>query len=166
MCVAPVDGATTRRNAGWFFDIVESVIGRPAWRLMASGRRRSLGVAGCANPTPNFPDRNGFSTVHQFQLIFRRLHELMGELVLGRGAGKSHELPNDMMSCVRSYKEYGDAHGSFPDSYTVQQALDFDTAGEDRLPKEMSDRDWEEWEIASAERAICKAALGSRLANN
>jgi hypothetical protein len=76
-----------------------------------------------------------------------------------RGAGKSYELPRDMAECVRLFQAYYDAHAMWPDSFTFQQALDFDTEDRDRLSKNMTESDWEEWHIARAEYDICRASL-------
>lgn len=53
-----------------------------------------------------------------------RLRELAANVLrIVRGAGKSYNLLDEMTACVRSFQEFRDAHGHWPESHAIDEAL-------------------------------------------
>lgn len=76
-----------------------------------------------------------------------------------RGAGKSYDLPNNLVDCLDAYRAFEAAHGHFPDEHTVITALDPDEGNKKILGDDSTDLEWSLWEIAASEDAITMASL-------
>jgi hypothetical protein len=86
------------------------------------------------------------------------LREMAANLLrIIRGAGKGYHLMGEMIACVKAFQDFHDAHGHWPDSYSIQKALEFDEVPSP--PLDAPDSHWDEWNVTNAEMNVCKASL-------
>jgi hypothetical protein len=58
---------------------------------------------------------------------------------------------------VKAFQEFRDAHGHWPDSFSIQKAVEFDEVPSPAL--DAPESHWDEWNVTNAEMNVCKASL-------